>query len=117
MPTKHGASLVAPPDNKSNKPVAKGSRVPAWPVRARVRRRSAATIANDDGPAGLSARTIPTGLSARGGIGTTCVRSGERLAGGRPHERAVEELDDLRQLVLARESRGLPVASAAGATR
>src|SRR4029078_6086067 len=66
-PTKHEAILVAEPDNKSNSPVAKGSRVPAWPVRAPVRRRRSETIANDDGPAGLSTRTIPAGLSARGG--------------------------------------------------
>src|SRR5262249_45164834 len=37
------------------------------PVRAPVRRRSSATIANDDGPAGLSTRTMPAGLRARGG--------------------------------------------------
>src|SRR5438132_2799625 len=63
-PTKHEASLVAAPDNKSNRPVANGSSVPAWPVRAPVRRRTSATIANEDGPAGLSTRITPLGLRA-----------------------------------------------------
>src|SRR2546428_13960500 len=67
MPAKHEAILVAEPDNKSNSPVAKGSRVPAWPVRAPVRRRRSETSAKEDGPAGLSTRTMPAGLSARGG--------------------------------------------------
>src|SRR5918992_5578979 len=66
-PTKHEASLVVFPDNSSRSPVANGSSVPAWPVRAPVRRRNAATIANEDGPAGLSARTMPPCVSARGG--------------------------------------------------
>src|SRR5207247_7721853 len=38
------------------------------PARAPVRSRSRLTTANDDGPAGLSTRTNPVGLSARGGI-------------------------------------------------
>src|SRR5436190_836147 len=63
-PTKHEASLVAAPDNKSSKPVANGSSVPAWPVRAPVRRRTPATMAKEDGPAGLSTRIRPRGLRA-----------------------------------------------------
>ena len=64
--------------------MAKGSSVPACPVRARVRRRSAPTRANDDGPAGLSTSAIPTGLSARGG-----------MTGCREHELAAQERDEL----------------------
>src|SRR5438477_10758649 len=103
---KHGPSLVAPPDNRTSSPVANGSSVPACPVRAPVRRRSSATSANDDGPAGLSTRTIPAGLRARGGI-----RRSQLV--GREHELAVDELDDLRDRLLAREPRCLPVPAAA----
>src|SRR6516165_1226438 len=106
-PTKHGANLVAAPDNKSNKPVAKGSRVPVWPVRARVRRRSWPTSAKDEGPAGLSTRAAPTGLSARGGI--------RGLRAGRLDEGVPDELGDLLERPLRREARRLPVAAAAGA--
>src|SRR6266516_6262200 len=98
---KHGTSLVAAPDNRTSSPVANGSSVPAWPVRARVRRRRAATSANEDGPAGLSTNAIPTGLSARGGIGT---RAGE-------HELAPQEVDDLADRPLRGEPRGLAVAA------
>src|SRR3954452_25577933 len=94
---KNEASLVARPDNKSNRPVANGSRVPACPVRARVRRRRSATSANDEGPAGLSTRTIPVGSSARGG---------KELA---PHE-----VGDLLDRGLAGKARGLPMTTATG---
>ena len=47
--------------------MAKGSSVPACPVRAPVRRRSCATIANEDGPGGLVPEDDPDGSSARGG--------------------------------------------------
>src|SRR5881227_3897792 len=99
-PTKHDASLVAAPDNTSNKPVAKGSSVPAWPVRAPVRRRISATIANDDGPAGLSTRISPLGLRLRPGRGTR-------------DELALDEVRDLLDRRVAREARSLPVAAAA----
>src|SRR3984893_3637023 len=123
-PTKHEANLVADPDNKSNKPVAKGSRVPAWPVRAPVRRRRSETSANDDGPPGLSTRTIPAGLSARGGkelpahevrdlldrrfAGETCglpVPASVRLSGDRRHVELVDarsQADSPGRAVLAR---------------
>src|SRR5437764_4538648 len=94
-PTKHDASLVASPDNNRSKPVAKGSSVPAWPVRAPVRRRTSATIANDDGPAGLSTRITPEGLRPRGG----------KLP---PHE-----VGDLLDRPLAREPGSLAVPPAA----
>src|SRR6185437_5913632 len=87
-PTSHGASLVAAPESTSRRPVANGSSVPAWPVRARVRRRIAAITWNDDGPAGLSTRKSPDGSSARGGIG----------------ELAADELDDLLDRLVAREA-------------
>src|SRR5581483_11594446 len=81
-------------------PVANGSSVPVWPVLAPVRRRSAATTANDEGPAGLSTSATPTGLSALGGTGAVA------------HERLPEELDDLLDRRLRREARRLPVTSA-----
>src|SRR5213080_1274673 len=96
-PTKHEVSLVAPPDNRSNRPVANGSSVPAWPVRAPVRRRTPATIANDDGPAGLSTRTRPLGLRPRGGT---------------REELALDELGDLLDRIVAREASRLPVTAA-----
>src|SRR6476660_1204917 len=98
-PTKHEASLVADPDNTSSNPVAKGSRVPAWPVRAPVRRRTEATIAKEDGPAGLSTRNSPLGLRPRGG-------TREKLA--------PDELGDLFNRVVAREARRLAMSPAAG---
>src|SRR5947199_6675167 len=103
-PTKHEPSLVAAPDNCTKRPVANGSSVPVWPVRAPVRRRSSATSAKDDRPAGLSTRTTPTGLAARDGI-RTFVRRGD--------ERAADEVDDLVDRLLAREPRRLTVAAAA----
>src|SRR5207237_1239262 len=99
-PMKHGPSLVAPPDNRTSSPVANGSRVPACPVRAPVRRRRSATSAKDDGPAGLSTRTIPAGLRARGGI-----RRPQLV--GCVHELALDEVDDLVDRLLAREARRL----------
>src|SRR5919201_3777250 len=95
-PTNHEASLVALPDNTSSSPVANGSSVPAWPVRAPVRRRICATIANEDGPAGLSTSTSPLGLSARGGT----------------RELAVDEVRDLFDRGVAREPGRLPVPAA-----
>src|SRR5437660_6239952 len=103
---KHGTSLVAAPDRSTSSPVAKGSSVPACPVRARVRRRSAATIANDEGPAGLSTSAIPTGLRALG-IGT--VRDERELA--------ADEIDDLADRPLRREPGGLTVAAATDLAR
>src|SRR3989440_13050591 len=99
---KHGASLVAAPDSNTSNPVANGSSVPAWPVRARVRRRSAATIAKDEGPAGLSTSATPTGLRLLGGGSRAPVL-------GREHEFAVQEVDDLADRALRREAGCLPV--------
>src|SRR5438552_19125601 len=96
---KHGTSLVAAPDNRTSSPVANGSSVPAWPVRARVRRRNAATTANDEGPAGLSTSAMPTGLSALGGI-------------RREHELPAQEVDDLADRPLGREAGRLAVSAA-----
>src|SRR6185312_3621138 len=62
-------------------------------------RRICATIANDDGPAGLSTSATPAGSSARGGT-----LGQEPLA---------DELHDLVDRLLAREARRLPVAAAA----
>src|SRR5581483_8308843 len=98
-PTRHGASLVARPDNTSRSPLANGSSVPAWPVRAFVTRRIWATTANDDGPTGLSTSATPAGSSARGGT----LRE-VPLA---------NELGDLVDRRLAREAGRLPVAAAA----
>src|SRR5262249_12855603 len=98
-PTRHEASLVALPDNTSRSPVAKGSSVPAWPVRAPVMRRICATIANDDGPAGLSTSATPAGSSARGGT----LRD----------EGLTDALGDLVDRGLAREAGRLAVAAAA----
>src|SRR5207248_6185264 len=97
-PTSDGASFVARPDRMSRSPVANGSSVPAWPVLAPVTRRICATMANDDGPAGLSTSATPAGSSARGG---TLVQ--EPLA---------DELGDLLDRFLAREPGGLPVPAA-----
>src|SRR5438270_2538876 len=110
-------SLVADPDNKTNNPEAKGSRVPVWPVRARVRARTCRTTANDDGPAGLSTRITPDGSSPRGGI-LACPRPARlrgRPAGG--CELAADELGDLLDGGVAREAGRLPVAAAARASR
>src|SRR5262249_218292 len=67
-PTRYCASRVEAPRRTSRSPVANGSSVPVWPARAPVRFRNSRTIANDEGPAGLSTSTIPDGRSARGGI-------------------------------------------------
>src|SRR6185436_8990522 len=109
-PTKHGCSLVDHPDNTTRSPVANGSSVPAWPVRARVRRRSCAITAKEDGPAGLSTSTIPAGSSARGGI---AVPMAALLC-------AVLGADEVRDLVdgeLAREARRLAMPPALGLSR
>src|ERR671939_1321101 len=100
-------SLVAEPDNKTNNPEASGSRVPVWPVRARVRVRTCRTTANDDGPAGLSTRMTPEGSSPRGGT----------LGGGasRRCELPAHELGDLLDRGVAREARSLAMAAPAGA--
>src|SRR5436305_13833894 len=81
----------------SRSPVANGSSVPAWPVLAPVTRRICATMANDDGPAGLSTSATPAGSSARGG---TLVQ--EPLA---------DELGDLLDRLLAREAGGLAMSA------
>ena len=78
------------------------------PVRAPVARRSPATIANDDGPGGLSASTTPTGLGARGGIPAS--RGGRHVGGS-------DEVGDLRERLVAREAGGLAVTAAAAAAR
>src|SRR6266480_2646424 len=57
-------------------------------------------MANDDGPAGLSTRTIPVGSSPRGG-----------------KELAADEVADLFDRSLTREPGGLPMAAAAGLAR
>src|SRR3954453_14076307 len=85
----------------SSSPVANGSSVPACPVFAPVTRRICATIANDDGPAGLSTSATPDGSRARGGT----LRE-ESLADG---------LGDLVERLLGREAGGLAVAAAAEA--
>src|SRR5262249_9627960 len=101
-PTKHEASLVADPDNRSNNPVANGSSVPAWPVRAPVRRLTSATIAKEDGPAGLSTRIRPLGLRPRGGI---------------REELALDELGDVLDRIVAREASRLAVPAASRLAR
>src|SRR5438105_2502083 len=101
-PKKQGASRVAAPESSTSSPVANGSSVPVWPVRAPVRRRSAATSANDDGPAGLSTKATPTGLRALG-TGTGCVAD----------ERAAEERDQLVDRLLRGEAGRLRMATAA----
>src|SRR4029077_1183114 len=94
---------VDAPSRTSRRPVAKGSRVPACPARAPVPSRSRLTTANDDGPAGLSTRTRPDGLRARGGMGRG--------------ERGADELDDLVDRLGAREARGLAVPGGAALPR
>src|SRR5437899_11542671 len=84
-------------------PVANGSSVPACPVRAPVMRRICATIANDDGPAGLSTSATPAGSSAR--------------AGTLLHEPVADDGGDLVDGEVAREACGLPVAAAVEAPR
>src|SRR5581483_6056463 len=98
-PTRHGASLVALPDNTSSRPLANGSSVPACPVRAFVTRRIWATTANDDGPTGLSTSATPAGSSARGGTLREVSLTNER--------------GDLVDRRLAREPGRLPMAAAA----
>src|SRR5439155_12484253 len=106
-PTKHDASLVASPDNNRSKPVAKGSSVPAWPVRAPVRRRTSATIANDDGPAGLSTRITPVGLRARGSA----------IGPGSEKRARDDALGDLVDREIRPETRRLPVTPTAALAR
>src|SRR5581483_1892127 len=97
-PTRYCASRVDAPSSTSRSPVANGSSVPACPARAPVRSRSRLTTAKDDGPAGLSARTSPDGLSALGGM--------------RRDERRADELDDLLDRLRAREAGRLAMAAA-----
>src|SRR4051812_43675690 len=99
-PTSHGASRVAAPDRTSSRPDAKGSSVPAWPVRAPVRLRICAITWNDEGPAGLSTSRSPLGRSARGGT----------------RELPAGELDDLFDALVGRESGRALVAAAAAPT-
>src|SRR5215218_10541802 len=125
---KQGCSTVVHADNRSNNPVANGSRVPAWPVRAPVRRRSSATSANDDGPAGLSASTMPAGSSARGTM--KLLRASARAAGPRGSPAVhgsgrlvhlcvftADELGDVVDRGGAREAGRLTVAAAARLAR
>ena len=102
----HGTSLVAEPDNTSKSPLANGSSVPACPVLALVLARISRMTANEDGPGGLSTRISPVGLSARGGTMSALSRGL-----GRSCELAPDELDQLVERKLARESRRLPVAA------
>src|SRR3954468_7235455 len=87
----------------SSSPVANGSSVPACPVLAPVTRRICATIANDDGPRGLSTSATPAGSSARGG---TLLE-----------EAGANDLDDLGERVVARKAGSLAVPTAAELTR
>src|SRR5438477_12285538 len=98
---KHGTSLVAAPDRSTSSPVAKGSSVPACPVLARVRRLSAATSANEEGPAGLSTSATPTGLSARG-----------TMPRRRDHELPAQEVDEVADRPFRREAGRLTVPAA-----
>src|SRR5215470_7140694 len=111
-PTKHGASRVAAPDIRTSRPDANGSRVPACPVRARVRRRRVATIAKDDGPGGLSTSAMPTGRSARGGTRGRSHRT-RRVSARDRDELAPQEVDDLVDLEVGAEACRLPVSAAA----
>src|SRR5215831_13275478 len=88
------------------RPVANGSSVPACPVRAPVRRRKSSTRACEDGPAGLSTSTTPTGLAARGITSAGLADRRDVLA--------ADELHDLLQRKLAREAGRLHVAAAVG---
>src|SRR3954454_17789132 len=101
----------------SSSPVANGSSVPACPVFAPVTRRICATIANDDGPAGLSTSATPAGSSARDGtlvqegladdLGDVLDRFLARGAGSLPISPALEQSGDCRhvELVDARAQR------------
>src|SRR5947207_6796377 len=97
-PTSHGASLVVLPDNTNSSPVANGSSVPAWPVRAPVNLRICATTAKEDGPLGLSTSATPAGSSARGGTLN--------------EEAFANLLDDLLQGQIRREAGGLAMSTA-----
>ena len=107
-PTKHDAMLVSP-DRTT------GAAAPSRTGRAcrrgrssrRVRRRTlATTIANDDGPAGLSTRMTPVGSSPFG-----IAISGRRWRAGT--RRARTPRTPSIRLELAREARRLPVTAAA----
>src|SRR5690348_6525720 len=91
------------PDNRRSRPVAKGSSVPAWPVRAPVTLRIWATTAKDEGPPGLSTSATPAGSSARGGT------LGE--------EAFADLLDDLPQRQSCGEASGLAMAASAEPAR
>ena len=85
------------PSRTSRSPVANGSSVPAWPARAPVLSRMSRTIANDEGPAGLSKRTSPLGSVA------------PLRAISRGRELAANELGDLLDRVVAGEAGRLAV--------
>ena len=103
--------LVARPESSTSRPVANGSSVPAWPVFAPVRRRTRATIANDDGPAGLSTRITPVGSSA---FGIAISRGRSPFAAS---ERVDDPPGDLVHREVGREARRPLVPPAAEAAR
>src|SRR5262249_1592353 len=87
------ASRVAFPASTIRSPVAKGSRVPAWPSLRPSTGRSAAIAPNDDRPAALSSSNMP---SAKLGL-----------------HLALDQADQLRPVEVAREPGGARVAAAA----
>ena len=85
--------------------------MPACPVFARVRERTPASTANDDGPAGLSTRITPVGSRPFG----IAIAAAAQLRHARPKggELGHDERGDLVDREVAREPRRLPVAAAA----
>src|SRR5579875_3130720 len=117
-------ALVARPTSTSSRPVANGSSVPAWPVRAPPSaRRTAATTSCEVMPAGLSTSRTPSCARPRSLMSRARARArrADERRGGGPGgggvqlrgDRLAQERDQLLGLERGREPRRAAVPAAA----